>query len=690
MSGSDTALAAAPQRTHRSAFRGDIEGLRTVAIGLVLVYHAGITFVPGGFVGVDVFFVISGFLITGILVRELESSGRVSLARFWARRARRLLPATGLVLAATALGVWLLMPATSWRTFGGDIAGAAFYVVNWVFANRSVDYLAEGVDPSPALHFWSLAVEEQFYVLWPLLLCVVALVLRRWRSTPTRPAMAAVLVAIAVPSFLWSVNMTASGNPAAFFVTTTRLWELALGAAVALGATLWPRIPARLANVLGWVGLAAIGVAALAFDSSTSWPGSAALLPTLGTAAVIVAGYHAGGPVPLLSLRPMVWVGGLSYSLYLWHWPILVLGAAVLGELGQKTGLLLVAASFVPAWLGHKFVENPLRFHPALARSNALSLAVGLNFTLVGGLVGVLVMTAAAPAASSADGADVPGARVVKESELEPADADRYWNAKTSPRIVPDPLLATEDVPEVYADGCQVGSAHDEIITCDYGDPDGDVHVVMVGDSKIVQWQSALDAIAQDEGWRLTTLARSACLFAEPVADPGDDPSRIACAEWNPDALDHLLEVRPDVVVASNGGQDEPGRADRVIRYWEQLIDAGIHVVPLLDNPAPHGIGQVYECVAENRDDLSSCSFDAAAGRELSAEATQRKAASALGVTSLVDMNPFICPGTRCPAVLGEALVYRQGSHLTKTIVDTAKQHLAAQLVPIVENRHSS
>ena len=383
------------QASSAATFRRDIEGLRAVAIGLVLVYHAGITFVPGGFVGVDVFFVISGFLITGILVRELESTGRISLARFWARRARRLLPATGLVLVATTIGVWLLVPTTSWRTFGGDVVGAAFYVVNWVFAGRSVDYLAEGVSPSPVTHFWSLAVEEQFYVVWPLLLCLVALVMRLRRSRSVRGTMLLALGVIAVPSFLWSVWLTSSGDPAAFFVTTTRLWELALGAGVALGSRLWPRLPVRVAHALGWAGLLAVLAAALAFGSQTPWPGSAALVPTLGTAALIVAGFRPGGPATLLSARPMVWIGGLSYSVYLWHWPVLVLAAAVIGDFGQKIGLVLVAASFVPAWLGHHLVENPLRFHPALVRSNALSLTLGLNFTLVGGLAGIALLAAA-------------------------------------------------------------------------------------------------------------------------------------------------------------------------------------------------------------------------------------------------------------------------------------------------------
>ena len=300
------------------------------------------------------------------------------------------------------------------------------------------------------------------------------------------PTLLAGLALIALPSFLWSVRMTASGDPAAFFVTTTRLWELAIGAAVALGASLWPRVPVRAAQVLGWVGILAVAYAGLGFGATTPWPGSAALVPTLGTAAVIVAGYHPGGVGPLLSVKPMVWIGGLSYSLYLWHWPVLIFGAAILGELGQKTGLLVTAAAFVPAWLCHKLLENPLRFHPALVRSNALSLTTGLNFTLLGALVGLLVIGAAAPAATGSSAVGAPGVAVVDDTQLEPEVADRFWQTKTSPRIVPDPRLATEDVPVSYDEGCQASGAHKELVPCEYGASDGDIHLLIVGDSKVL------------------------------------------------------------------------------------------------------------------------------------------------------------------------------------------------------------
>ena len=323
----------------RSGFRPDVEGLRAVAVGLVVLYHAGLSRLSGGFVGVDVFFVISGFLITSLLIRELERTGRISLSRFYARRAKRLLPAAATVLLVTTALTALVLPEIRWRDTGGDIVSAALYVVNWRLAGRSVDYLAEGTAPSPVQHFWSLAVEEQYYLVWPLLLILVTWWARR-RGRSMGASLSIGLALVAIPSLLWSVYQTSYQPASAFFLTTTRMWELAIGGGVAIAATRLARMPRPAALLLGWIGLAAVAVAGVIFSTSTPWPGYAAALPTLGAAAVIAAGFAAGGagPVMLLGTRPFLWVGALSYSLYLWHWPLLVAATAHWGDLSLKRG----------------------------------------------------------------------------------------------------------------------------------------------------------------------------------------------------------------------------------------------------------------------------------------------------------------------------------------------------------------
>ncbi|PYF99412.1 Peptidoglycan/LPS O-acetylase OafA/YrhL, contains acyltransferase and SGNH-hydrolase domains [Georgenia satyanarayanai] len=695
MTSTDTQMARPAPAARPSAFRPDIEGLRAVAIGLVLVYHAGVHQLPGGFVGVDVFFVISGFLITGLLIREIERDGRVSLRRFYARRAKRLLPAAGLVLVVTAaLTLWAL-PVVDRRAFGWDIVGAALYVVNWVLAGRSVDYLAEDVGASPVQHFWSLAVEEQFYIVWPLLLVLVALLVRRHARLRVRPVMAVGILLIVVPSFLWSVHYSEASPNAAFFVTTTRLWELGIGAFVAIGATQWGRLPRAVATVLGWAGLATVVLSGLLLTSEVTWPGSAALLPTLGTAAVIVAGFVHGnrGPARLLAWKPAVWVGGLSYSLYLWHWPLIVAATALWGDLGGKRGLLVMAAAVVPAYLSYRFVENPIRFSGSVSRSDGLALSIGANFSLVGvaaGLALVLAVPITAPSAGAASGAaaleDGAGQTTGPGSLASLAEVEGF---------VPAPVDAPDDVPVGYADDCDVDVTEDDLVVCEYGNPDGDLTVAVIGDSKIFQWQSAIDAVAEEQGWRLVYLIKSACPFtaALPVAGGAVNDT---CVTWNDDALATVADLQPDVVLTSQRSPFAPtsretpddrtteAMEDGLVERWEELAELGIPVAVLLDNPAPPDLS-VYECVAENLQSLEECAFDRETGIAESAALTQRAAAERVDTARVVDLTEHVCPAEECVPVIGDVLVYRQGSHLTDTYVRSLTPVLARELVPVVE-----
>jgi len=681
----------------RSSFRPDIEGLRAVAVGAVLLYHAGIVFVPGGFVGVDIFFVISGFLITGLLVREVERTGRISLKRFYARRARRLLPAAAVVLIVTAVLMWLTASEADWRTFGSDIVAAALYVENWQLAARSVDYLAEGTGASPVQHYWSLSVEEQFYIIWPLLLLLVAVVVRVRRAN-VRVAMAAGLALIVVPSFIWSVVATAATPQTAYFVTTTRLWELGVGALVAVMTGLWMRIPVIAARVLGWVGMAAIAASVLLIDATMPWPGSLALLPVLGTAAVIVAGtVDQGGAARLLGLRPMVWIGGLSYSLYLWHWPLLVAAENVLGPFGQKVGLLVVVASFIPAWLSTRFVENPIRFSKRLSASSGTTLSVGLNFTAVAVVAGlVLVLAVPQTAAPSDDALAGRGGATLTIDGGEITGVELSGSVST---MTPTAALATEDTPASSSDGCTLGFEPIEPKLCSIGAADGDVTIVVVGDSKIQQWADVLSEIAEDNGWRMLLATKSACGFADALRQLSEGVSYDACPQYNKALLAELLDMKPDAVITSQRHSTAyvPGTTDykpevmrdALVDMWTTLEDRGIDVITVLDNPAPSGLpaggGEVYRCVTEV-EDPSECAFDRELGVQKSGAVALLAAAERVKGVDVVDMTDAICGERECPPIIGDVLVYRQGSHLTNTYVKTLEPLLASRLVPLVED----
>lgn len=697
MTSTDTTTRAGAVRP--KGYRPDIEGMRAIAILLVLLYHAGLPFLPGGFIGVDVFFVISGFLITGLLIRELETYGKVSLTRFYARRAKRLLPATGVVLIATAALTWWSHSLVEWRTFGFDIVGSALYVVNWLLAGRAVDYLAEDVGVSPVQHFWSLAVEEQFYIVWPLLLVAVGWWVARRSGARLRPVMLVGILFVIVPSFLWSVYLTGANPERAFFVTTTRLWELGIGAFVAIGSVVWTKVPRTVSVPLGWAGLAAVVLGGFVITSGMAWPGYAALLPTLGSAAVIVAGYTAGpaGPAAVLARWPMVWVGGLSYSLYLWHWPLLVSAEARWDGLSVLAGLGVAAFSVIPAYLSYRFVENPIRFSSKLSASNPLSLSVGANFSAIGVVAGlVLVLAVPASTGTAAQSGEAKGAAVLTEEGAGSGSGPgTVASLEDVDGFTPPVTEAIEDfAPAPEEDGCQVDQVSSEPIKCEYGDPDGDTEIVVVGDSKTLQWQTVLDDIAKEEGWKMTSYTKSACTFSTGMQKAKGKPYT-SCADWNEKVMDLTIEQKPDLVLTQSrinealedrsdlDSLSTDAMSESVTEAWQELADEDIPVVGMLDNPSP-GMS-VYECVGENMDDLAECTFDKKEGIESSSAPQFQAAAKEVEGTRLVDVRDAVCPAEECVPVIGGVLVYRQTSHITETYALTAAPALEKELVPAVD-----
>ncbi|VXB53866.1 conserved membrane hypothetical protein [Aeromicrobium sp. 9AM] len=668
--------------------RLDIEGMRAIAVGVVLAFHAGLPWFAGGFVGVDVFFVLSGFLITGLLAREVALTGRVRIGNFWARRVKRLLPASATVLAFSALVTYVWLPITQREDFGGDIVSAALYVVNWRLADRSVDYLAEDVGASPVQHYWSLSVEEQFYVIWPLLMVVVAVVAaKRWKVGAF-----GVLGLVTVTSFAWSVEQSHSNPGTAFFVSTTRIWELGIGALLALSATRVSRLPGALRAIGGWGGIAAIAYATLFFDGSTTWPGVNALVPTLGAALMIASGITAApySPQRLLSARPMVWIGGLSYSIYLWHWPMLVAAQAKYPDLRLRWTVLLMILSIVPAWFCHKLIENPIRFGTPF-KPTSRALGIGAALTALGVGIGfALNASVAVGTVEKAAPADSPGAAALDD----PANAGVVWSdIKAVDKMRPLAFQATKDRPPQYDNRreCQVLDGSSEPVECDFGDRAGAHTVVIVGDSKMVQWQTALSSIAKDQNWKLVQFAKSACAFADISTGNADGDN---CRAWGKATMARILDMKPDLVIVSNRhGTAAPQHArntsrrsreamvDGLANYWKRVTDAGIPLVSLEDNPLPPEDRLVYECVARHPQELNRCSFDRKRAIEESGAPSQRAAAERVPGVKTVDLSGTICPDRdRCPAVIGNVLVYRQGSHLTTTFVDSAKPRLSAAL----------
>ncbi|MDG4808630.1 acyltransferase family protein [Micromonospora sp. WMMD1120] len=662
-------------------FRGDIEGLRGLALVLVLVGHAGIPALPAGFVAVDVFFVISGFLITGLLVDEIRRTGRIRVVDFYARRAKRLLPAATVVLVASLLLTYLFLPPIRWAGTALDALASAGYAMNWRLVEQSTDYLRSEQAPSILQHYWSLAVEEQFYLVWPLLLLVVALGVARRTSpgirrttSPGRPGrhrgrflddrlsapLLAALAMVGIPSLAWSIHLSQTEPARAYLVTTTRGWELALGGALAILGGRLSRLPRPAAIALGWAGMAAVALSAMLIRPETAaYPGYLALAPTLGAVAIIAAGPGAGryGPALLLNRRPTRAVGAASYSWYLWHWPLLVVAEARWGPLDTTAGLAMIVCSAVPAVLTYRLVENPFRY-ARLSRARVLRL--GLVATSLTACAGIGLHLAVRPPAPPVEAA--PAGAVPVDS---PA------------RITPDPLHARDDVADVYRDDCVTQASDASLRSCVYGDRDSSVEVALAGDSHAAHWVPALQVIAAERGWRLVTYIKTACSFLSTPISVAGRPDH-SCTEWNRRLRTALTgERRPRLLIVSSvtqiplvdGSTPAPGTATTdaqtaaLSRTWAEVSGAGLPLVVIRDTPAFQV--DMAECASANRERLSACAQPRE--RALTWGIPQERAAAALPAVRLADLNADICPTERCPAVLDGVLVYRDAHHLTAT-----------------------
>jgi peptidoglycan/LPS O-acetylase OafA/YrhL len=707
-------------------FRPDIEGLRAIAVVLVMLFHSGIPIFSGGYVGVDVFFVISGFLITGLLLREIERSGGADLGRFYARRIRRLLPATALVLAATAALTLLTLPATRWMSISRDIRWSALYAVNWRFAERAVDYLAADEAASPLQHFWSLSVEEQFYLVWPLLLLAASyLAVRRgWRL---RPTLLLGLGAVGLTSFAWSVSLTGSEPGRAFFVSTTRVWELALGGCIAIVAPMIGRMPTRIAALLAIAGTGGILGAGLTFDELTAFPGSAAALPVVATALVIGAGISSSNTAVarILGLAQMRLIGAMSYSLYLWHWPLLVMADANWGPLSAWQGAAVVAISFVPAYLSYQYVERRWRYSDTFITPPQRGLRIGAILTVIGLGAGIAVAIALPdePAAASAEielaapttqpsappeatapltetippteppattvTTAAPDPEPVEEIVVGPIQSDTVLQLVAG-RLRPDPLNARDDLPAVYGEACHQNQRDPEVLSCTYGDAASPLRVAIVGDSHAAMWVPTLRLIAEQQQWQLRTITKSNCQLADVVIANGERQLPYEnCVEWNNNVIEELLTTRPDLVLVTgrfwptlvgedglvNGTARESALAAGLTRTWSAMAADGLTVVAIHDVPYP--AVDVAECVSENRANLEACAMDR---NDIMAENTPHAVAADQAEIGLVDLTGQICIDDVCPAVIDNILVWRDTHHLSATYARLLADALAEQL----------
>jgi peptidoglycan/LPS O-acetylase OafA/YrhL len=671
--------------------RLEVQALRALAAMAVVVYHFWPGRVSGGYVGVDIFFVISGFLITSHLAREIEASGGVRLLRFWSRRARRLLPASYLVIVVSLVGVFALLPRISWRQNLAELIASSVYGENWRLAHDAVDYLASANEPSVVQHYWTLSLEEQFYLFWPLLLLLLHHVVRR-RGRRGLAALVGVVTAVSLAGSIW---LTASNPSWAYFVTPGRVWEFGIGALLALlltqggGRRRIERPGGLSASIASWLGLAVLASVMLTYSDATPFPGVAALLPTVATVVVIAAGMPAGrlSPAPLLALRPVQWVGEISYSVYLWHWPLLVLAPAALGHgLGLWPRLVLLALTLVLAWLTTRYVENPIRRHQRVVRASprltllaSAAAAVVLVIPAVGGIH--VVNASAARAQAAADALVDSHPRCFGAASM---DLDRpCHNPDLDTELVPAPANVKTGL--IDYPGCFAEYTDTHLLDCTFGDQTSDLpHVLLLGDSHAQMFLPTLVGLAADHRLTVSAQLKAACPWASP-----DYPAAVykqECGAWRTSLETWLAQHARDydLVITTGRMDDVPGTSRQQRRglaeAWRVVGEQGVPVAAILDNPMwPE---DPNACLAEiDADEVTPTACGLPRSRMRRFQDPQPGAARTVDNAHIVDLGDLYCHDEWCPAIAGGVDMYRDYSHLSVPYAASVGPYLYRRLI---------
>ena len=595
-----------------------IQGLRALAALLVTLFHA--KWVNGGFIGVDIFYVISGFLITGLLLREIERTGTINFKVFYARRFKRLLPTSFFVLALTAIFSWMLVPPTMRSSLGRDVIAASLYVSNYLFAWWQADYQNLDATPSPVIHYWSLAVEEQFYLVWPLLILVFFMAATKLKLKKVLTLLVAGVTAL---SLVFSIYQTETSPIWAFYSLPTRAWELGLGALLVLLP------PVRTKKLVGLLGFIFIIVSAIIFGETTAFPGLNAVLPVMGTV-MLIATINTWPPFlnDVANSRLFQWLGEISYPLYLWHWPLLVLPSTYFARpLEVYERILAIIATIVLADLTHRFIEEPFRKTKTIP---TLVFKRSGVITLVSVLIGTVIIF------SSSDKIDVSGI-----------------NGAVS-------LAQIKARPLVYDDGCHANYAQTNSDKCEYADKKSQKTMVLYGDSHAAQWFPALVEIASRSGYKLISLTKSACPAVDTVRLDQGGFKMSRCKQWRINSIKRIQEIDPDVLIMSSFQYfAQPPRFTDREKWWNdgqrklltEVKNVSPHLIYLTDTP--HPLRDIPACLANYS--ISKCNT------------TQRSENLSISGFNIINPNPWLCSRV-CPAVKDGVVAYRDASHISVDI----------------------
>ena len=632
---------------------------------MVLLFHAGFPYLKGGYVGVDVFFVISGYLITRMLVLEKEKQGRINLLAFYARRIRRLLPAASVTLACTALGIFVLYSPLEQSQLIRSFFASIVYLSNLWFAFQATDYLGEDVNVDPFLHTWSLSVEEQFYLFWPLLILLLPL---KFTERKNSMKLIGLIGSLILASMIASILMGRISQPWAFFASPFRAWEFAIGAfafAIDHGQT---QISKNLCKLAVSIGVGAILLAGILFDKSTPFPGLYALLPTLGTFLILIGGHQKTWFISISQFSGIRWLGDISYSLYLWHWPLIAIPLSLAGQLSLDERIGCVGLALVLGTFSYKYVENPIRFNETLSRSPVKGLALGTVLTLLG-----ISLTFTLKALGNA--------------ELQTPLQKEIFSGRTFQT-------------NLSRDGCHLGYTETSFPDCGYGKSSSPNTLFLFGDSHAAQWFPALETFATNKGYRLVSLTKSACPSAHATPyNKAFGRSYTECRTWQDLVLERISRERPLLVILGNSHAHIGSRQTQISPTdWTKgmretlaaIQQAGAQVMIIRDTPRfPYDIPTCLSRAAWTGVSSTTCDATRLQVLDQIMFAVDQEAAESFRHVTFVDFSDILCQADSCPAMLNGHIAYKDTHHLALPMVMDLADSLKTEIENILDHDHS-
>jgi peptidoglycan/LPS O-acetylase OafA/YrhL len=635
-------------REAKGQFRSDIEGLRGVAVLFIVAFHVGTPGFRGGFIGVDVFFVLSGYLITRLLVNEIDRSGRIDLPQFYARRVRRLLPGFAIMSAVVIVAAVILLPPLEQSTLSGTALAASAYCSNFVLIRQASDYFAPNAQSNPLLHTWSLGVEEQFYLVWPLLI-LLGYSNRRLRNLI---AMVAAVIAISLAASIW---LAYRYPPWGFYGSPARAWEFGIGGLTSLLPNTRLTTNCHVVRPLGWLGLAALAAACVGLPSETGFPRGMLLIPVLGTSAMLISGAARLGEsvAMVLSLPLLRSLGKYSYAWYLWHWPILSFAQARLSSLPLLGRVLCAFAALGLAVLSTRWVEHPILFYPRLIQRTAWSLGLAVLLTLGG--IGI-------------------------------SGAWRLLVQRTEQfRVFVRPI---QDVPRFYQFGCMTPFLDARLRECAFGDVNSSTTVVLLGDSHAAQWFPALETISNQNRWRLVTMVKMACpaVFLRVVQSKVGRQEQ-QCAQWREAAIKRIREIGAHAAVVATSTEyphvlpQEWLQGTRMLA--QRLTSSGVQTLFMRDTPhAPFAVPQCMAGAAWRGS--GDCNLIRSQALDETVFGIEQVVARSLHYVWNIDLSDRICGPDRCEVLQGGRIILRDRDHLAASYVENLAPALAARIVPLI------